>query len=164
MKNLFSFLVLAMVLGCDSSSSGGQSFSPDPPLVIGGDERPADVDIPNDYDPEVSYPLVMLLHGAGADGATQAGYFQLTNFVDPKQFIMVYPDGTPNDEGRRLWNGAACCTADDEIDDVAYISGLIEEAQETYNIDSKRVYLIGHSNGGFMSFRMACEVPNLFTA
>ena len=171
MKNPFFFLLLAMALGCGGSDSGsvaggsgGQDFSPDPPLVIGGDERPADVDIPTDYDPAVTYPLVVLLHGAGTDGRTQAGYLQLFNFVDQKQFIMVYPNGTPNDEGRRLWNGAVCCTSDDEIDDVGYISGLIAEAQETYNIDAKRVYLIGHSNGGFMSFRMACEVPTLVTA
>ena len=70
-----------MVFGCgstDSSNSGGtagsggaggtggQDFSPNPPLVIGGDERPAQVDIPTDYDPTVSHPLLMVLHGFGA--------------------------------------------------------------------------------------------------
>ena len=191
MKKLFAFLALTVALGCGSTNSdntggsggtagtgglagtggsagaggaGGTSFSPDPPLIIGGDERPSEVDIPLDYDPTVSYPLLMVLHGAGADGRTQAGYFQLFDFVDSKQFIMVFPDGTPNDEGRRLWNGAVCCTQDDNIDDVGYLSGLIEEAKQTYNIDADRVYLIGHSNGGFMSFRMACEVAPLFTA
>jgi polyhydroxybutyrate depolymerase len=170
MTKLISFLALAMVLGCGSTdssnaaSTGGQVFSPDPPLVIGGDERPSGVDIPTDYDPTVSYPLLMVLHGAGTDGRTETGYLQLFGFVDPKQFIMVFPDGTPNEEDRRLWNGAVCCTQDDNIDDVGYLSGLIEEAQRTYNIDAGRVYLIGHSNGGFMSFRMACEVAPLFTA
>lgn len=184
MKNLVSFLIISTMLACGSDSastagtggsggvggmggdggSGGQGFSSDPPLVLDADERPADVDIPTDYDPSVSYPLVVLLHGAGTDGRTQAGYLQLFNFVDEKQFIMAYPNGTPNEEGRRLWNGAVCCTGDDAIDDVGYISGLIEEAKETYNIDATRVYLIGHSNGGFMSFRMACEAPTLFTA
>jgi polyhydroxybutyrate depolymerase len=185
MKKLISFLVLTMALGCGDSQdggtagsggmagsggsggeggTGGQDFSPDPPLVIGGDERPSEVDIPTDYDPTVSYPLLMVLHGAGADGRTQAGYFQLFSFVDEKQFVMVFPDGTPDEGGRRLWNGAVCCTQDDNVDDVGYLSGLIEEAKQTYNIDASRVYLIGHSNGGFMSFRMACEVSPLFTA
>ena len=50
------------------------------------------------------------------------------------------------------------------MDDVGYLSGLIAEAEQTYNIDPKRVYLIGHSNGGFMSFRMACEASELITA
>ena len=67
-------------------------------------------------------------------------------------------------EDRRLWNGAGCCTADDSIDDVGYISDLIEEAKQTYNVDPNRVYLMGHSNGGFLSFRLGCEAAPLFTA
>ena len=178
---MISLLVLAMVLGCGDGESaagtagsggpggaggtGGQDFSADPPLVIGGDERPAEVDIPTDYDPSVTHPLVMVLHGFGADGRIETGYMQLFDFVDQKQFVLVFPDGTLNDQGERFWNGtSACCDPSDSVDDVAYLSGLIEEAKQTYNIDAKRVYLIGHSNGGFMSFRMACEASELITA
>jgi polyhydroxybutyrate depolymerase len=176
MKNLLSLLVFAMVLGCGSSDgtntggsggtggAGGQDFSPNPPLVIGTEERPADVDIPTDYDPTVSYPLVMVLHGHGTDGRTETGYLQLFNFVDSKQFILLFPNGLPDENDEPAWNGAVCCTDDDSVDDVGYLSGLIEEAKQTYNVDPKRVYLIGHSNGGFMSFRMACEASTLFTA
>ncbi len=166
MKNLMFFLVLAMLLGCSDGGTGGQDFSPDPPLVIGGDERPAEVDIPTDYDPTVPHPLVIVLHGFGADGRVETGYMQLFNFVDEKQFVLVYPDGTLNDQDQRFWNGTpACCDFNDSlVDDVGYLSGLIEDAQRTYNIDPKRVYLIGHSNGGFMSFRMACEASELITA
>jgi len=76
MKNLIPFLALSMGLGCggDDSSSADQVFSSDPPLVVGADERPADVDIPTDYDPAGSYPLLMVLHGHGADGKTQTGW------------------------------------------------------------------------------------------
>ena len=151
-----------MLMGC---GDGGQAFSPDPPLVIGGDERPAEVDIPTDYDPAVPHPLVMVLHGFGATGFVETAYLQLFDFVDEKQFVLIYPDGTLNDEGERFWNAtAACCAPDDSVDDVRYLSGLIEEAQQTYNIDPKRVYLVGHSNGGFMSFRMACEASEIITA
>jgi polyhydroxybutyrate depolymerase len=114
MKKLISFLVLTMALGCGSTDSGntggtgGQDFSPNPPLMIGGDERPSEVDIPTDYDPTVSYPLLMVLHGLGANGWIQAGVLGLFDYVDEKQFVMVFPDGTPDEEGRLLWNGAAC--------------------------------------------------------
>ncbi len=147
-----------------NGGTGGVDFSPNPPTTIGTDERPARVAIPRDYDPDTTYPLLFVLHGAGVDGQTQAGYFQLFPLVDEKQFVMVYPDGTLNEGDRRLWNGAGCCTSDDSVDDVGYISDLIEQAKQTYNIDPKRVYLIGHSNGGFMSFRLACEASSLFTA
>lgn len=182
MKYLISLLAFTMAFGCSSTDSGntggsggeagaggaggtgGQDFSPDPPLVIGGDERPAEVDIPTDYDPTVSHPLVMVLHGHGADGLSQTGYFQLFDFVDEKQFVLIYPDGTLNEDDERYWNGAGCCDPTGSVDDVTYLSGLIEEAKQTYNIDSNRVYLIGHSNGGFMSFRMVCEASELITA
>lgn len=180
MKKSLPLLVLALALGCSTSNNGtggtaatggaggagGNEFSPNPPSVIGTDERPASVAIPRDYDPGVTYPLLMVLHGRGADGRTQAGYFQLFPLVDEKQFVMLYPDGGAFDsQGRRVWNGAVCCTEPgDPIDDVGYLSDLIEEAKRTYNVDPKRVYLMGHSNGGFMSFRMACEASTFFTA
>jgi len=165
MKYMISLLAFTMVLGCSSTDTGGQDFSPAPPLVIGGDERPAEVTIPTDYDPMVSHPLVIVLHGFGADGVTETSYLQLFDFVDEKQFVLVYPDGTLNADDDRFWNATqACCDPSNTVDDVGYLRGLIEEAKATYNVDAKRVYLFGHSNGGFMSFRMACEASELITA
>jgi polyhydroxybutyrate depolymerase len=152
--------------GGGAGGTGGNDFSANPPTEIGTEERPASVAIPTDYDPAVTYPLLVVLHGRGANGRIQAGYFELFRLVDPKQFVMIYPDGgTFDSQDRRVWNGAGCCTEpSDPIDDVGYLSDLIDEAKRTYNVDPKRVYLMGHSNGGFMSFRMACEAADRFTA
>jgi len=152
----------------DGGTAGGggtdPEFSPSPPLEIGPSDRPSEVTIPSDYDPTITYPLVMVLHGAGANGPVQAQYFNLIELADTKQFVVVYPNGTPNSQGSRRWNGAGCCTDDDSLDDVEYITGLVEEALQTYNTDPNRVYLVGHSNGGFMSFRLGCEAGETFTA
>ncbi|MDH3486088.1 MAG: alpha/beta hydrolase-fold protein, partial [Myxococcales bacterium] len=146
--------------GAGGAGGTGSVFSADPPLVLDEDERPAMVAIPSDYDPETSYPLVIVLHGFGVTGAIQAGFWRMFDAIDEKQFVMVYPDGID-----ASWNATeACCDPTGEVDDVGYVSGLIEEAQEVYNIDADRVYLMGHSNGGFMSFRMACERSDLITA
>ena len=126
------------------------------------------VDIPADYDVNTRYPLVVVLHGRGANGFIQSRYFGLIDRVDSKQFILVRPDGIISSEGLRIWNATpeCCATTPEEasVDDVAYISGLIEEAAATYSIDTGRIGLIGHSNGGFMSFTMACEVSELVTS
>ena len=176
MKILASLLLLAfpLALGCSGSGTGGGGgtggagtggtggtvFSAEPPLVLDEDERPAMVAIPFDYDPTKSHPLVVLLHGAGVFGGLQANFWQMFNVIDEKQFVFVYPDGIDG-----VWNATqACCDPTGEVDDVGYISGLIEEAQQVYNIDAKRVYLMGHSNGGFMSYRMVCERSDLITA
>ena len=171
MKILASILLLtvSLALGCGSGSSGsdgtggaggagGSVFSANPPLLLDEDGRPAMVAIPSDYDSTSSHPLVIVLHGAGVWGELQANFWGLFDVVDQQQLVLVYPDGIDG-----IWNGGSCC-GNAEVDDVGYISGLIEEAQQVYNIDADRVYLMGHSNGGFMSFRMACERPDLITA
>ncbi|MFK8048059.1 MAG: PHB depolymerase family esterase [Halioglobus sp.] len=162
----------AIVLpGCADDSS----CSSNPPLSIGTD-RPAEVLIPSDYTATTRYPLIIVLHGYGASGAIQSGYLGLDGRVDSKQFVMVRPDGTANTNGTRFWNATPACCAGvagfednsgedySQIDDVAYIRSLIEEAAMTYSIDTSRVGLIGHSNGGFMSLRMACESSDYVTA
>lgn len=150
--------------GCADSSSCASN----PPLMIGGD-RPAAVAIPADYNVNQRYPLIVLLHGRGVDGWIQATYMDQFTRVDRLQYVLVYPDGERIRDGRRQWcsDALGCELADDPdtlIDDVAYISSLIEEAAATYSIDVSRVGLIGHSSGGFMSFTMACEAPHLVTS
>lgn len=184
-------LGMLFTAGCsDSSDSGGSgsaisvltgcaetdSCFSNPSLVIGG-ERPAQVRIPSDYTTSTRYPLIIVLHGYAADGAIQAEYMGLDERADSQQYVLVKPDGTANTSGTRFWNATPACCAklaaresglpDDEylpIDDVAYIRGLIEEAAATYSLDYQRIGLIGHSNGGFMALRMACEASDIVTS
>jgi polyhydroxybutyrate depolymerase len=149
--------------GCADTNS---CFS-NPTLQIGAD-RPAQVHIPSDYTTTTRYPLIIVLHGFGANGFVQALYLGLDTRVDPKQYVLVVPDGTKNEEGDQFWNATPACCArfpgDEEVDDVAYIRSLIVEAAATYSIDPTRIGLIGHSNGGFMALRMACEASDLVTS
>lgn len=149
--------------GCADTDS---CFS-NPTLAI-GKERPAQVQIPSDYTTTTRYPLIIVLHGFGANGFVQSLYFGLDTRVDTKQYVLVIPEGTENANGQQFWNATQACCArspeDLQIDDVAYIRSLIEEAAATYSIDPARIGLIGHSNGGFMSLRMACEASDLVTS
>jgi polyhydroxybutyrate depolymerase len=149
--------------GCADTDS---CFS-NPTLQI-GTERPAQVQIPSDYTTTTRYPLIIVLHGFGASGYVQSLYLGLDTRVDSMQYILVVPEGTENANGQQFWNATpACCARSQEdlqIDDVAYIRSLIEEAAATYSIDPARIGLIGHSNGGFMALRMACEASDLVTS
>ena len=137
------------------------------PARIGG-ARPAKVNHPRAFTPGKAYPLVILLHGYGASGLAQDLYLGLSTLGTTEfDLITVIPDGTLNSNSQRYWNASAACCAFSEPnppDDVAYIRSLIEEAKATLPIDAGRVYLFGHSNGGFMSYRMACEASDAFTA
>ncbi len=102
-----------------------------------------------------------MLHGYTATGALQEFYFKITAESNKRGFLYAHPDGTKEVGGKNnsFWNATdACCNFyGSKIDDSAYISKIIKDVQAAYNVDAKRIYLIGHSNGGFMSYRMACE-------
>lgn len=133
---------------------------PDTPsyLLTEAEGRPAQVYIPRDYDPNVQYPLVVLLHGYGAGGGAENLYLGLSNQTTAEQFILLVPNGTTDRAGSAFWNSDPIRSSED-VDDVAYLRRLIEEAKANFRVDPRRVYLFGHSNGGFMSYRMACDAP-----
>lgn len=121
---------------------------------------------PEGADPKKPLPLIMVLHGYGAGGLLQAAYFGLDKLVNDKQFLLVAPDGTPDKSGKRFWNAVdACCDFDKTaVDDVKYLTGIVEEIASVWSVDRKRVYLVGHSNGGAMSYRLACDAAETFAA
>lgn len=131
-------------------------------LPDGGDAliaaRPYDVTIPPQYDGGTALPLVVLLHGYSADAASQDLYFGMSTAARARGFLLARPNGTRNASFLRFWNATdACCAFGDPVDDVAYLTAVLDDMQRRFKVDPKRVYFAGHSNGGFMSHRMACE-------
>lgn len=129
------------------------------PLVVA---RPyADV-VPISYVPGTPTPLVVLLHGYTATAATQDAYLRLSDLAKDRGFLLALPDGTVDPEGQHFWNATdACCAFSGGPDDVAYLTAVIADMQAKYTVDPKRIFLIGHSNGAFMSHRMACDRSGL---
>lgn len=167
--------VLAMfVASCGSSGSSSPTGagptddagadSGDEP-TFGGD-RPVTLHVPPAYVAGVPAPLVILLHGYGASGALEDLYLGLTAVSDARGFLYARPDGTVDAAGKRFWNATdGCCNFDNaSVDDSTYVSSLITQIKARYAVDPKRVFLIGHSNGGFMSYRMACDHPDQIAA
>lgn len=124
--------------------------------IVGGD-RPVTVHLPDNLASPA--PLLILLHSASTSGAHQENYMQLGPIAKKSGLIYIAPDGTTNPEGKRFWNASkSCCNKySQEVDDVAYIDSLINEIDKKTPVDRKRIYLIGHSNGAFMSFTYACK-------
>lgn len=135
-------------------------------IDLGRDELP--VHIPESYTGSEPVPLILLLHGYSYTGVRQDNLFKISPLADDFGFLLVAPNGTREPEGRgaQFWNATeACCNFYHvDVDDSAYILSIIEEMKENYNVDEKRVYLIGWSNGGFMSYRMAYEHSDTIAA
>ena len=120
---------------------------------------PVPVYLPSTYDDGVPMPLIVMLHGYGASGAVQEAYLRFRPHQEAYGFMLATPDGTVDAFGNRFWNATdACCNfAGSDVDDSGYLLALIEAIQTECAVDTRLICLMGHSNGGFMSYRMACD-------
>ncbi|MFO0675256.1 MAG: PHB depolymerase family esterase [Polyangiaceae bacterium] len=121
--------------------------------------RPYKAIVPKDYDVTKPIPLVLSLHGFSVDAELQERYLKFKELADAKTFLVAEPDGTKDEDGNRFWNASpACCNFyGNDVDDVAYLTWVIDDMASKYAVDPKRVFVFGHSNGGFMAHRLACE-------
>ncbi len=139
-------------------------------IISGGTERTFLLQLPSGYfknTPE-KYALVIGLHGGGGSGRQFAVSSGLSEKAEQEQFIMVFPDGIQRGGsiGLRTWNAGGCCgyAASTGVDDVLFISNLIDELAKNYRVNTRQVYATGHSNGGMMAYRLACELSGKITA
>ncbi len=107
-------------------------------------------------------PLIVSLHGYGGNSADHAAYVPLHQRVNKDGFALLLPNGTLDAQGNRFWNPTDRCCESGKTgqDDVAYLTELVEEARKVREFGP--VYFFGYSNGGFMSYHMACKgMPGL---
>ncbi len=126
---------------------------------------PVPLIVPKGYDESKPAPLIVLIHGYTSSGAGQDAYWKIGEKADEYGFFFMAPDGTVEKTGdkNRFWNATeACCDfQESNVDDSGYILGLINDVKKRYAIDDNRVYVMGHSNGGFMSHRLAQDHPDV---
>ena len=142
-----------------------QTWPLPPPNTIGG-QRPAIVRVPKDYAALAPRPVVILLGGYDYLAQDLDDWLHVADRVDTDGFVLVLPSGLIDSEGSPFWNATAtCCDWDDTgVDDEGHLLGLLDELATKVRIDPKRVVLLGHSAGGFMAYRLACEAPHRFSA
>jgi Esterase PHB depolymerase len=128
-----------------------------------GNDRQYKVHVPPSYSPATPMPVLFCLHGLFQN----AVMFCLDTGVawntksDAEGFILVMPNGYQNS-----WNGGTCCgaAATAGLDDVSLIRAIFAEVSTHLNVDPHRVYATGLSNGGYLSYRLACEASDIFVA
>ena len=125
-------------------------------LVSSGEKRAYLLHVPEAYDPGVPTPLVISLHGYAEWPAHQMQISHWNDLADEQGFIVVYPAGLDFPMRWRMYGGAN--------PDLTFISDLIDQLEEQYNIDSRRIYANGLSNGGGMSFVLSCELSGRIAA
>jgi len=127
-----------------------------------GIERNFTISIPSYYDGSEPMPVVFNFHGFGSNNVEQAFYGEFRPIAESEGFLVVHPQGTEiNDQAH--WNVGGF-TLGSTTDDVDFTSTMIDFLIENYNIDQERIYATGMSNGGFMSYLLACELGDRIAA
>lgn len=126
---------------------------------FGGTTRSYRLHLPANYTGSAAVPLVFNLHGYTSNAMQQEFYAGMNAVSDTAGFIVCFPDGLNNS-----WNSGFQLPYYGGVDDVGFISVLIDSLQAGYNIDPARVYACGMSNGGFMSYRLACDLESRIAA
>jgi polyhydroxybutyrate depolymerase len=122
--------------------------------------------LPASYDPSVPAPLLVALPGYGVTAAKQEQYWRLGDVASERGFLYATPEPPKDKRQIPYWNATdACCDFyGAKTDDVARIVRLIDDVARRHRVDPKRIYLIGHSNGGFLAHRIACEQASRIAA
>ncbi|HEX6599747.1 MAG TPA: PHB depolymerase family esterase [Gemmatimonadaceae bacterium] len=108
-----------------------------------------------------SYPVVIVLHGSGANGATMPELTGMNAIADSAHFLVAYPDATTGALGLGAdWNAGECCGAahDGKVDDVGFLRVLVRALAREMPVDRRRVYVAGFSDGARMAYHAACEL------
>jgi len=121
----------------------------------------------------VSYPetsdftdppaLIINMHGYGGTAQSQLSYSEMDLFAHPRNIAVVYPQGMINNWGYTAWN-IGTFWDQSNLDDVGFISLMIEQISNDFEIDLDRVYACGMSNGGYMTYELACELEDKIAA
>jgi polyhydroxybutyrate depolymerase len=136
-------------------------------IEAGGATRQYLLDFPNGYDENRgnTYPLLIALHGGAGSARGFADKNGLVEMADREGVVVVHPDGKGLfDEKIHVWNTGYLDTRLSESDDYTFISQLVGHVIETHRIDPRRVYLVGHSNGGMITHELAARYPEMFAA
>lgn len=159
--------------GTGGGAGGAPARPSDPEIKEDLQGRKYAVKVPAGYDPAKPAPLLVMLHGfRDAKDTTDPGgdmdaYMKISAETDKRGVILAIPLGSFDPTlNHYFWNATdSCCDFDGlKTNDIGYLMAMVTEIEGQYKIDAKRRFVLGHSNGGFMTHRIACDQADRFAA
>ena len=117
--------------------------------------------VPASYSNNEPIPIVFNLHGGAS---TAIGYLNsigdMRPIADTANFIIIYPQATTDSSGNPTWHLGGENSKSTSVNDVGFVSHIIDEVSSIYSVDLERVYVTGFSNGGYLAYEIACLLSN----
>jgi polyhydroxybutyrate depolymerase len=151
--------ILLLLIGFSFPISAQQTINGS--IMHDGIQRDYILYIPAMYDGNTDVPLILNFHGINSNANEQMQYGDFRDIADTEGFLLVHPEGTLLNGGQH-WNVGF--TAGSTADDVGFTEALIDELASLYTINLDKVYATGMSNGGYMSFLLACQLSEKIAA
>jgi polyhydroxybutyrate depolymerase len=181
----FTAVFLAFAFVCLSSASNARAQDREEVVKVNGSPRTIQVHLPSEYSKRKRYPLVLVLHGLHGDGSLIARISHFNKTADQFGFIVVYPNSREGrwtaapDEGVRNIGGFGRRRSilddmtrpprpDDvggrPLNEIPFFNDVLDQIESEYSVDTSRIYATGYSDGGFMDFRLGCEMSDRIAA
>lgn len=143
--------------------------------TVDGSEREYYVHVPQVYDGSAAVPVVFMLHGSGGEGEKFYNISGWKEVGETENILTVFPSSWRYciiDEGQQKnitkWNSQPAewqfCPDETPRDDIKFLNQIIDELSAKYNVDEKRVYLAGFSNGGQMAALCSVMMSDVLAA
>lgn len=124
--------------------------------------------VPQGYNKNMATPLILAFHGGMGTAEIMAENYDWIPKSDKEGFIVAFPNGVSRLPSGKIatWNAGSCCgyAVESNSDDVGFVKAVISDIENKFNVDNTRIYANGMSNGGMMSYRLACEMSDTFAA
>jgi polyhydroxybutyrate depolymerase len=152
-------LLLFLAYGTEALGPGDHTRK----LQVGESTRSYLMHIPPSYDPKKKTPVVLAFHGAVMTAEMMTLFSGLNKKADEAGFIVVYPSGSGS--GLFLtWNAGGFWKIANQADDIGFVNKLLDDLPKVANIDPKRIFATGMSNGAMMCYRVAAELSERIAA
>lgn len=164
MRWVISIAVIQLLTGCMASlpeitDPPAGSYRVSTSITYNLSDRTFLLHVPPNYNSETPLPLVVVLHGAFSTGRQTESETGFSALADSERFLVAYPEGIGIFGLLQHWNAGHCCgkAADSQVDDVSFIEEVINTVRQKLAVDSSRIYMVGMSNGGMLTYRFATE-------
>jgi len=170
-KVLLSAASLLVLWGCSENFPGFDTLQPGTyehklNLRVYGSRRSYLLHIPKGYDHSTALPLVVALHGGFGTARQMEEESGLSELADREGYIVLYPNGITLLGWLQHWNAGHCCgqAMKDGIDDLGFVSRVIDQTCQRLKVDLSRIYMVGYSNGGMLAHLFAAQKPETIAA